>query len=123
MGSMNQSPLQEVALTVSEDEINQYAVITDDYNPIHLDADFAGRTPMGGVIAHGTMSLGLIWQVLRKNFGSEQLATVELSIRFTRPVRPGDRVSAGGERAEDGSITVWVRNQDGTDVITGSARL
>ena len=123
MGGMSDSPLEEVALTVSEDEINQYAAITDDYNPIHLDADFAGRTPMGGVIAHGTMSLGLIWQMLRRNFGGERLATAELSIRFVRPVRPGDRVSAGGQPAEDGSISVWVRNQDGAEVIVGSARL
>ena len=123
MGGMSDSPLQEVGLTVSEDEINQYAAITDDYNPIHLDADFAGRTPMGGVIAHGTMSLGLIWQMLRRNFGRERLATAELSIRFTRPVRPGDRVSAGGKAEEDGSISVWVRNQDGAEVIVGSARL
>lgn len=123
MGGVNESTLQEVGLTVSEDEINQYAAITDDYNPIHLDADFAGRTPMGGVIAHGTMSLGLIWQMLRKNFGSERVGKAELSIRFTRPVRPGDHVRAGGVLAEDGSISVWVRNQDGTDVIVGSARL
>lgn len=123
MGGMTGTTLREVGLTVSEDEINQYAAITDDYNPIHLDADFAGRTPMGGVIAHGTMSLGLIWQMLRKNFGSERLGKAQLSIRFTRPVRPGDRVSAGGRAEEDGSVTVWVRNQDGTDVIVGSARL
>ncbi len=123
MGSVTPSTLQEVALTVSEDEINQYAAITDDYNPIHLDSDFAGRTPMGGVIAHGTMSLGLIWQMLRRNFGSERLGKAELSIRFVRPVRPGDTVRAGGTEAEDGSIAVWVRNQDEIDVIVGSARL
>lgn len=123
MGSVTPSTLKEVAMTVSEDEINQYAAITDDYNPIHLDSDFAGRTPMGGVIAHGTMSLGLIWQMLRRNFGAERLGKAELSIRFVRPVRPGDTVRAGGTEAEDGSITVWVRNQDETDVIVGSARL
>ena len=123
MGGVIQSTLAEVELAVSEDEINQYAAITDDYNPIHLDADFAARTPMGGVIAHGTMSLGLIWQMLRRNFGAERVGKAELSIRFTRPVRPGDTVRAGGTPAEDGSITVWVRNQDDTDVIMGSVRL
>lgn len=123
MGSVTESTLEGVDFTVSEDPINQYAAITDDYNPIHLDADFARSAGMQGVIAHGTMSLALIWQMLRRNFGPERTGKADLSIRFTRPVHPGDRLSAGGTTDDDGSISVWVRNQDGTDVIAGTARL
>lgn len=45
--------------------IMAYAAVTNDYNPIHVDKEFAGRSPMRGIIAHGTMSVALIWRSLR----------------------------------------------------------
>jgi len=98
--------------------------VTNDYNPIHVDKEFAARSPMGGIIAHGTMSVALIWQALRDTLGIEALDRVHLEIRFVHPVRVDDDVSAGGE-LRDGSeppvYDVWVRNGAGLDVIKGTA--
>ncbi len=55
-------------MEIDQAAINAYARITDDFNPIHTDPTFAATTPMGGVIAHGTMSLNLIWQMAAQNF-------------------------------------------------------
>lgn len=110
---------------IDREAIRRYAAITDDYNPIHVDPEFAAKTPMGGIIAHGMLSLNLIWQSLRATFGDNAAEGASLEIRFTRPVREDDVVTAGGEidRAastrEGRRYRVWVRNQRGEAVIEG----
>jgi len=116
--------LEPVALFVDQDAINCYADVTGDYNPIHVDPAFAATTEMGGVIAHGTMSLNLIWQTLERTLGFDAVANLELDIRFRRPVRVGDMVTAGGALNGDGSgYAVWARNQKDENVIEGTANL
>ena len=117
--------LIECSLAVDQAKIDLYADITDDYNPIHVDPAFAAKTEMGGVIAHGTMSMNLIWQSLKKTFGQAALAGAALEMRFLRPVRPGDVVTASGKSAPDapGNWQVWVANQRGENVIEGTLRI
>lgn len=111
-----------ITLDVSEALISDYAGITGDYNPIHVDPEFAAQTEMGGVIAHGTMSLNLIWQALEKTLGAEALALLDLDVRFRRPVRPGDCIMAGGKLDDDNQTwSVWVENQHKEKVIEGTA--
>src|SRR5690606_32970007 len=91
------SELQPVQLRVTEQAIAAYAELTNDYNPIHIDAEFAARTPMGKPIAHGTMSLCLIWKCLQRNFGASVFQDLELDVRFVKPVYIGELLTAGGE--------------------------
>jgi 3-hydroxybutyryl-CoA dehydratase len=131
MGGMNQHAsgalpcLQPVSTTVDPAAIRAYAELTCDMNPIHLDAEFAAKTPMGGVIAHGTFSLNLILQSLRLTLGDARLKDLDLDVRFIRPVRPGDRLTAGGEQDAEaaGRYVVRVLNQHGEAVIEGTASL
>lgn len=117
--------LTTVDLKVSTDSIRAYADLTDDYNPIHLDPAFAATTPMGGVIAHGTMSICLLWQAIFRSFDTATLAAAELDVRFVKPVRIGELLQAGGRAdAEDPRLyTVWVRADDGADRLAGTLRL
>jgi 3-hydroxybutyryl-CoA dehydratase len=115
--------LENVALDVSVASIACYADVTGDYNPIHVDPVFAASTEMKGVIAHGTMSLNLIWQALEKTLGKDALSSVELDVRFRRPVRPGDRIEAGGELENDQVYKVWATNQNGERLIEGTAAI
>jgi 3-hydroxybutyryl-CoA dehydratase len=119
--------LIERRLHVTRDAIRRYADASHDYNPIHLDPEFAAATPMGGVIAHGMLSLSLVWQSLASTFGLERIAGITLKVRFVRPVREGDWVIAGGARGEEaGTYEVWVRaEQDARSetVIAGTAAL
>jgi 3-hydroxybutyryl-CoA dehydratase len=75
--------LVESRLLVDRAAIRRYADVTQDFNPIHLDPEFAARTPMGGVIAHGMLSLSLIWQSLQATFGTAQMDGITLDVRFT----------------------------------------
>lgn len=117
--------LQTASLQVTEGAIRSYAELTDDFNPIHVDAAFAAQTPMGRPIAHGTMSLCLLWQCLGKNFSAAELTALDLEVRFVKPVYIGDEVTAGGESdaAAHGLWKVWVRGQDGSDRIVGTVQL
>lgn len=110
--------LKTVSKRVDRAAIRLYAEITQDFNPIHVDPEFARQTAMGGIIAHGMLSLNLVWQSLRASLGNEAAAGAVLDVRFVRPVREDDVVTAGGARDGDG-YEVWVRNQKDEPVIVG----
>jgi 3-hydroxybutyryl-CoA dehydratase len=116
----NEATLKEISLLIDADGIRRYAELTNDFNPIHVDSVFAAQTEMGGVIAHGTLSLNLIWQSLAATVGVQELQHLDLKVRFKTPVRIGDRIAAGGRRTDTG-YEVYVRNQHGLNVIEGSA--
>lgn len=117
--------LQPVKLTATPEAIRAYGELTDDFNPIHLDPQFAAGTAMGGCIAHGTLSICLLWQSLFRTLGAKAGSCIELDVRFVKPVRAGEAIEAGGELQGAGPAcyTVWVRGEDGIDRVTGSARL
>ncbi|HRO57605.1 MAG TPA: MaoC family dehydratase [Burkholderiaceae bacterium] len=117
--------LQAVSLTADADVIRAYGELTDDFNPIHIDPEFAAKTPMGGCIAHGTMSICLLWQSMFRSFGDGAAQRVELDVRFVKPVRVGETIHAGGEleSADSQTYRVWVRGDDGVDRLVGTARL
>lgn len=116
--------LMPARMTVTEATILAYAELTGDWNPIHVDEAFAAASPMGGRIAHGTMSMNLLWQSIVATFGEVAARGAALEVRFVRPVRIGDSVETGGEPAADGTHwTLRVRNDRGEDVITGTLAL
>ncbi len=117
--------LKSSSRQVDFQSILNYADVTNDYNPVHVDKEFAAKSPMGGIIAHGTMSVALIWQALKNTLGVAALNRVHLEIRFVRPVRIDDTVTGGGELQAGASnvYDVWVKNQKGEDVIRGTATL
>ncbi|MCG2634507.1 MAG: MaoC family dehydratase [Gammaproteobacteria bacterium] len=119
----NPGELKQASKLINTAAIAQYAAITDDYNPIHMDAEFAAKTEMGGIIAHGMLSLNLIWQALSATFGPDVVTRTVLDVRFTKPVRVDDVVTGGGSLREgtSGDYDVWVKNQNGETVIKGSA--
>lgn len=113
-------------LSVTAPLIAAYAELTQDFNPIHLDPAFAASTPMGGVIAHGTLSIGLIWQCVQRSLPPEAFADADLDIRFVRPVRLAESLIAGGQLRSDqpGVYDVWVRAEaDQGERLVGLLRL
>lgn len=119
------SELQPVAMTVTQADIDLYAELTDDFNPLHVDPAFARATPMGGTIAHGTLSVNLIWQSLARSLGEQGLREVELDIRFLKPLPAGGAIVAGGQALDQppGCYAVWVKDADGNALIAGHAQL
>jgi acyl dehydratase len=114
-----------VVLLVDQASISAYADATLDYNPVHLDPAFAARTPFGQVIAHGTLSLNLIWQAIEAAAGWPDGHEFQLDVKFLLPVIVGDTVTARGSliRGSGSDYSVSVTNQNGRTVIEGTASL
>ncbi|NYT22039.1 MaoC family dehydratase [Alcaligenaceae bacterium] len=117
--------LQEVSMVVTQADIDRYAGLSNDFNPLHVDPAFAATTPMGKPIAHGTLSVNLIWQMLARNFDVGLRAPIQLDIRFLKPLFAGDSATAGGQAdpTQAGRYEVWVKGADGTPLISGHAEL
>jgi 3-hydroxybutyryl-CoA dehydratase len=110
--------------------VRRYAELTQDFNPIHLDPAFAATTPMRRPIAHGMLSLNLIWQALAATLGRGAAAGARLTVRFTRPVPVGNWIAAGGTRTGEREYDIWVRTSadadgctNGETVISGTLTL
>ena len=109
------------SLRVTAELIARYGELTNDHNPIHTDPQFAAATPLGTIIAHGTLSVNLMWRCIEDNLGPGCPQGGVLDIRFTAPVRVDDTVTAGGGPQADrpGAYDVWAMNQKGEKTITG----
>jgi len=125
------SPLPKITKNITQDNINLYANASGDFNPIHVDADYARKTPLGGTVAHGMLILAYISQMLTGAFGQRWLTSGKLNVRFRAPARPGDVITVSGSirRIEKGDghqtidCEVLCRNQNDEPVITGEAKV
>jgi len=123
--------LHESKRIITQANINLYAEASQDFNPIHIDEDFAKKTPLGGTIAHGMLILAYVSQMMSAAFGRSWLAGGKLNVRFKTPARPGDTIAVTGrisriERSEGQTLIhcdVLCRNQNGEAVITGETSL
>jgi len=79
---------------VTEADVDAFAAVSGDTNPVHLDADYAKRTRFGGRIAHGMLAASYLSAVLGVDLPGPGAIYVTQSLRFRRPVRIGDEVVA-----------------------------
>lgn len=98
-----------------------------DYNPVHSDAEFAAATPFGEPIAPGVFTAGLISAVIGTRLPGPGAIYLSQSLKFLRPVKFGDAITARvevlevvRERNRIRLLTVC-RNQRGEEVLTGEA--
>ncbi len=121
MPALVKGPIQQIQLT-------RYAGASGDFNPIHQDDAFAKAAGMGGVFAHGMLSMGFAAQSVTDWLG---VGTVrKIGVRFAGLVRLGDVVTCRGavvakRPAKDGQeqnlvdLELWGENHKGERVVTG----
>jgi acyl dehydratase len=106
-------------------QLVKYAGASGDFNPIHWDPETAEQMGLGGVIAHGMLSMGFLGEYVASVAGPENVR--RLKVRFGAMVRPGDEITCrGAVREVDGSratLEVWAENQAGEKVTTGEAEV
>ncbi len=113
--------------TVTETDIALFAAISGDFNPLHVDAEFAKRSRFGARVAHGPLTLALAAGVLGTRLPGIGAIAVSNHIEYRRPVYIGDTITTRAEVAaldtERNRATiglVWT-NQDGELVAEGEA--
>ncbi|HBO6816533.1 MaoC family dehydratase [Pseudomonas aeruginosa] len=87
-------------LTIHQERVDQFAECTGDHQFIHVDPEKAAKTPFGGTIAHGFLSLSLIPKLMEGLLvlpeGLKMAVNYGLdTVRFIQPVRVGSRVRLG----------------------------
>jgi len=81
--------MENIKISITENLIEDFAKFSGDNNPIHMDESFASRTPFKKRIAHGTIILAKVSQLLTKEFGEGNILLTE-EIKFLKPVYIGD---------------------------------
>jgi len=79
---------------VTDRDIELFAEVSTDRNPVHLDDDYANDTIFEGRIAHGMLTAGLISAVIGEQLPGHGTVYMGQSLKFLAPVRPGDMVHA-----------------------------
>ena len=79
---------------VTDADIEMFAQVSPDRNPVHLDEDYARDTLFQGRIAHGMLTAGLVSAVIGAQLPGHGTIYMSQNLRFLAPVRPGDMVLA-----------------------------
>ncbi|MDU2066501.1 MAG: MaoC family dehydratase [Sporomusaceae bacterium] len=116
-----------VSKTISEADVYAFAGITGDFNPVHVNAEFAKNSMFGERIAHGMLSAGLISAVLGTTLPGANTIYMGQELSFRAPVKFGDTLTATAEVIEkiEGKnrlvLKTTVTNQEGKVVTDGKA--
>ena len=79
---------------ITDRDIEQFAEISTDHNPVHLDDESARDTIFEGRIAHGMLTAGLVSAVIGEQLPGHGTIYMSQNLKFLAPVRPGDLVHA-----------------------------
>jgi acyl dehydratase len=114
--------------TVTAEDIQQFAELSGDHNPIHTDPEFASKTPFRGIIAHGHLMLSVVTGLAHELgvFTGTTVAFRSMTAKFLDPILPGDSIHAefkvqakeGKDHPRRGNVIflIDVLNQDGKKV-------
>ncbi|QSO52593.1 MaoC family dehydratase N-terminal domain-containing protein [Alicyclobacillus curvatus] len=113
---------------ITKTQLVMYSGASGDFNPIHTVEEFAVKAGLGGVIAHGMLTMAFVGQMLTDIVG-ENGTLVDFGVRFKGMVRPGDIITCGGQvtkvQDEPGGqrvfASVFAQTDKGDRVVTGDA--
>ena len=110
--------------TITETDVFAFAGICGDFNPLHVDEEFAKKSMFKGRIAHGMLSASLLCNTVSEILGLGGVH-ISQSVRFKAPVKLGDTITTESEVTDlkPGKKRIIAKstltNQDGVVVLTG----
>ena len=116
-------------MKISQKDINSYASISGDHNPIHIDQGFARQVGLPDVIAHGMLVMSYLGQVLTNNI--DQSSIKEYEVKFCSMTNIGDVLTCNGtithmDQTEMGKllkIELKVLDQDNDEKLIGESTI
>jgi 3-hydroxybutyryl-CoA dehydratase len=114
--------------TVKEQDVVDFARVSGDYNPLHMDEAYAKTTIFGTRIAHGALTASYISAVIGNDLPGPGAIFMDLNLKFVRPVKIGDTVVSTAEVTEmverGCRVTLAIKCEvDGKAVMRGEARV
>jgi acyl dehydratase/putative sterol carrier protein len=119
----------EGSMKVTADHIEWYAKMSGDYNPLHMDDEYAATTIFGRRIAHGPVGGALVARVIGMQLPGLGTLAYNMKVNFTAPVFPGDEITAKVKVTEKIPeknllrLSFIVTNQQGLEVMNGYANV
>src|SRR5258707_389482 len=113
--------------TITDADIVRFAEVSGDRNPIHLDEEYAARSPFGRRVAHGFLTGSMISAMIGMDLPGPGSIYLGQTMKFLAPVAIGDTVTVSveiiGVREDKRILTLRTdaTNQDGVLVLTGEA--
>src|SRR6185503_7812584 len=83
----------KITKTIEQADIDAFAAVTGDHNPVHVDEEFAKTTRFGRRLAHGMLTASLISSVLANKLPGEGSIYLGQTLQFVAPVFPGDEIT------------------------------
>ena len=83
-----------ISRTITETDLRNFSGVSGDTNPMHLNEEFAKKTPFGGCIVHGMLTASLISAVIGTKLPGPGCIYMNQTLKFLAPVRVGDTVYA-----------------------------
>ncbi|TQR20592.1 MaoC family dehydratase [Psychrobacillus vulpis] len=115
--------------TVTETDLVVFAGFSGDFNPVHVDQEFAAETRFGKRIAHGLLTTSFLSRLLGMELPGQGSVYLEQTLKFTKPVFIGDTVTACAKILEIDyergifRLETICRKQDNTVVLKGEAKM
>ena len=78
--------IKSIKKLISEKMVRDYAEVSGDFNPIHLDENYAKKTDFKNKIVHGMLLISNITEIMFKNFGNSWNESGSLKIKFRNPL-------------------------------------
>ncbi len=112
---------------ITQEKINAYIDAAEDYNPIHVDPEYAKNTVFKSTIAPGCQFMAYLSELMARDFGEKWITGGGMDLRLINPVFPKDTLTVGAKVVEkksdeNGSFIkcdVWIKNQDNKNVVVG----
>lgn len=115
------------SLMLTADDVETYARLSGDRNPLHFDREFAAKTKFGRLVVQGGLTTGLLHALVAMDLPGPGTVFLSQNWRFTAPVFIDDTITATAEVLElhptkpVTRLKVEVRRQDGDVVLDGEA--
>ena len=115
--------------TISESDVYLFAGITGDFNPAHVDEEYARETFFETRVAHGMLTASFISTIVGTMLPGPGSIYVSQEVNFLAPVKIGDTITTTAEVTElltekkHVRLKTYCTNQDGTVVIDGQAEV
>jgi len=112
---------------VTEREVELFAAVSGDHNPVHLDPDYAATTQFGECIAHGMLTGAFVSAAIAMELPGPGTIYLGQNLQFRAPVLLGDTVTVYLEVIEKHDTKPWlklsttVKNQDDKEIARGEA--
>jgi 3-hydroxybutyryl-CoA dehydratase len=112
------APFPEVTHVIGRAQIDRYAELSGDYNPLHMDAELARAAGFADVIAHGPIGLQTVFAAVARWLGGDRLpAGVRVDVLYRGTVGIGDAITCRAVGLDDhaGDVVVRLRCADAAD--------